>query len=87
VFAAKVAAAIGTKGNQHQHITNRKDTDTMKSSTKNNAKGTMHQAKGKIKEAAGKTVGNRELEAKGKQEHMAGDFQVKLGKAEKRLKH
>lgn len=58
----------------------------MKSSTKNNAKGKMHQAKGTIKENAGKMVGNRDLEAKGKLEHMAGDLQVKLGKVEKKLK-
>lgn len=58
----------------------------MKSSTKNKAKGAMHQAKGTIKEAAGIIVGNRDLEAKGKLEHMAGDFQVKLGKVEKILK-
>jgi len=57
----------------------------MKSSTRNSAKGKMHQAKGTIKEVAGKTVGNRDLETKGKMEHLAGDFQVKLGKAEKVL--
>ena len=59
----------------------------MKSSTKNNAKGKMHQAKGTIKEAAGKMVGNRDLEAKGKLENMAGDLEVKLGRAEKMLKY
>jgi len=59
----------------------------MKSSTKNKAQGTMHQAKGTIKEAAGKIVGNRDLETKGKLEHMAGDLEVKLGRAEKKLKY
>lgn len=58
----------------------------MKSSTKNNAHGKIHQANGKIKETAGKIVGNRDLEAKGKLEHVAGDLQVKLGKVEKTLK-
>ena len=46
----------------------------------------MHQAKGTIKEAAGIIVGNRDLETKGKLEHLAGNFQVKLGKVEKMLK-
>ncbi|SLM28515.1 conserved hypothetical protein [Desulfamplus magnetovallimortis] len=44
----------------------------MKSSTKDRPKGQMHQVKGKIKEAIGKTVGNPDLELKGKQEHFEG---------------
>jgi uncharacterized protein YjbJ (UPF0337 family) len=50
----------------------------MKSSTKDHAEGKMHQAKGKIKEVVGKTVGNRDLEAECKNEHLEGKFQEKV---------
>ncbi|MBF0100670.1 MAG: CsbD family protein [Desulfobacterales bacterium] len=55
----------------------------MKSSTRDNAEGKMHQAKGKIKEVAGKIVGNSDLEAKGKNENLAGKAQEKIGEFKK----
>ncbi|MBF0100668.1 MAG: CsbD family protein [Desulfobacterales bacterium] len=55
----------------------------MKSSIRDNAEGKMHQAKGKIKEVAGKIVGNRDLEAKGKNENLDGKVQEKIGEFKK----
>jgi len=57
----------------------------MKSSTKDNAEGKIHQVKGKIKEVAGKTVGNRDLEAEGKDENLGGKVQEKIGQIKKVL--
>ena len=55
----------------------------MKTSTRDNAEGKMHQAKGKIKEAVGMLAGNRELEEEGRDEHLEGKVQVKLGQIKK----
>jgi uncharacterized protein YjbJ (UPF0337 family) len=55
----------------------------MKSSTKDNAEGKMHQVKGKIKEVAGKIVGNRDLEAEGKDENFGGKVQEKIDQIKK----
>ena len=55
----------------------------MKSSTQDKAEGKMHQAKGKIKETTGNAVGNEELEAKGKGEHLKGKAQDKTGDVKK----
>ena len=55
----------------------------MKSSTKDNAEGKIHQVKGKIKEVVGKIVGNRDLEAEGKDENLDGNVQDKIGQIEK----
>jgi len=57
----------------------------MKSSTKDNAEGKMHQVKGAIKEIAGKIVGNRDLEAEGKDENLNGKVQEKIGQIKKVL--
>lgn len=55
----------------------------MKSSTKDNAEGKMHQVKGTIKEVAGRIVGNKDLEAEGKDENSDGKIQEKLGEIKK----
>lgn len=55
----------------------------MKSSTRDNAEGKLHQAKGKIKEVVGKSVGNPNLEAEGKDEHLGGKIQEKRGQVKK----
>ena len=55
----------------------------MKSSTKDNAEGKMHQVKGTIKEVAGRIVGNKDLEAEGKDENTDGKIQEKLGEIKK----
>ena len=44
----------------------------MKSSPQDTAEGKWHKVKGKIKQVAGKAVGNRDLEAEGKDENEAG---------------
>jgi uncharacterized protein YjbJ (UPF0337 family) len=41
--------------------------------------------KGKIKEVAGKIVGNRDLEAEGKNENLGGKVQEKIGQIKKVL--
>ena len=51
----------------------------MKSSSRDKTEGKHHQVKGKIKEVAGKAVGNRDLEAEGKAEHVDGKVQEKIG--------
>ena len=57
----------------------------MKSSTKDKEEGKFHEAKGRIKEAAGVITGNPNLEAKGKDEKIAGKVQEKIGEIEKVL--
>ncbi len=84
--AAEAASANGNMQIQ-QPQQQPKEIYPMKASTKKNAHGRMHQAKGTIKEVAGKIVGNRDLETRGKLENMAGDLEVKLGRAEKNLKN
>lgn len=51
----------------------------MKSSTRDKSEGKWHKIKGKIKQFAGKTIGNRDLEAKGKAENSEGKLQEKIG--------
>jgi len=55
----------------------------MKSSGTDNVEGKLHAAKGKVKEVIGKVVGNRNLEAEGKDEHVGGKVQEKLGQLKK----
>jgi uncharacterized protein YjbJ (UPF0337 family) len=55
----------------------------MKSSTEDKAQGLFENLKGKIKEAAGIVTGNRELEAKGKGQRLAGKVQEKVGDVKK----
>jgi uncharacterized protein YjbJ (UPF0337 family) len=55
----------------------------MKSSTKDSAESKLHQVKGTIKEVAGRIVGNDDLEAEGKDEHLEGKIQKKLGQIKK----
>jgi len=55
----------------------------MKSSTRDDAEGKLHQAKGTVKETVGKMVGNRKLQAEGKDEHLQGKVQEKLGQIKK----
>ena len=55
----------------------------MKSSTKDNVAGKLHQVKGTVKEVVGKTLGNRDLEAEGKVEKIAGKIQEKIGEIKK----
>lgn len=53
---------------------------------KDQVKGRINQAKGKGKELAGKTVGNKELEQKGKAQKLGGKVQAGFGDAKKDLK-
>lgn len=55
----------------------------MKSSTRDNAEGKIHQGKGKVKEVVGKRIGDRGLEADGKDENLAGKIQEKVGDVKK----
>ncbi|MFA6148153.1 MAG: CsbD family protein [bacterium] len=57
--------------------------NTMKSSTKDQAKGTFHELKGKAKEIAGKITDNPKLEAEGTGEKIAGKAQEKIGQVKK----
>jgi uncharacterized protein YjbJ (UPF0337 family) len=57
----------------------------MRSSTRDNVEGKMRQAKGKLKEAAGRMVGNRDLQAEGKEENIDGKVQEKRGQIKKVL--
>jgi uncharacterized protein YjbJ (UPF0337 family) len=59
--------------------------NTMKPSTKDQAKGKFHKVTGKIKETAGKLSGNSKMEAEGKDEKIAGKVQEKIGQVEKVL--
>jgi len=56
---------------------------TMKSSTKDDAKGKMHQVKGKAKQVAGIIAGNDDLKAEGKEENLKGKIQEKVGQIKK----
>lgn len=58
---------------------------TMKSSTKDRAKGMFHQVKGKVKEIAGELTDNPMLEAKGTGEKCAGIVREKIGQVKKIL--
>jgi uncharacterized protein YjbJ (UPF0337 family) len=59
--------------------------NTVKSSTKDRAKGTYHELKGKAKEIAGKVTDNPKLKAEGTGEKIAGKVQEKIGRAKKVL--
>jgi uncharacterized protein YjbJ (UPF0337 family) len=62
-----------------------KEEDTMKSSTKDQAKGKFHEVKGKIKEKVGKATKNPNLENEGATEKTVGKVQKKIGQVEKVL--
>jgi uncharacterized protein YjbJ (UPF0337 family) len=47
------------------------------------AEGTFHEVKGKTKEMAGKIIDSPTLEAKGRDEKIAGKVQEKVGQAKK----
>jgi len=55
----------------------------VKSSQRDKTEGRLHEAKGKIKEVVGNAVGNRDLEADGKNEQLAGKVQKKIGEIKK----
>jgi uncharacterized protein YjbJ (UPF0337 family) len=55
----------------------------VKSSTRDDAEGKLHQAKGTIKEAIGRMAGDRPLQAEGKDEHLRGNVQEKVGQIKK----
>ncbi len=55
----------------------------MKSSTRDDAEGKLHQAKGTIKQAIGRMVGDRDLNAEGREEHAEGKCQEKIGQVKK----
>ena len=55
----------------------------MKPSTIDNAEGKFHQVKGKVKEKAGQLTNNRDLEAEGTVEKVAGKVQGIIGRVEK----
>jgi uncharacterized protein YjbJ (UPF0337 family) len=59
--------------------------NTMKSSTKDQAKGKFHKVTGKLKEIAGKLSKNPKLEAEGKDEKRAAKVQEKIGQVGKVL--
>jgi len=59
--------------------------NTMKSSTKDKAKGKFHKVKGKLREISGKLSENPKLEAEGKVEKIAGKVQEKVGQVKKVL--
>jgi uncharacterized protein YjbJ (UPF0337 family) len=57
--------------------------NTMKSSTRDKAKGKFHEVKGKIKEIAGDLTDNPKLEAEGMTERITGKVQGNIGKVKK----
>jgi uncharacterized protein YjbJ (UPF0337 family) len=57
--------------------------NTMKSSTKDQAKGNFHKVKGTIKEIAGKVSMDPDLEGEGKDEKKVGKIRQKIGEIEK----
>lgn len=57
----------------------------MKPSTKDQARGQYEILKGKIKEIAGIITGHHKLEAKGKNQKLAGKAQGKVGQVKKVL--
>jgi uncharacterized protein YjbJ (UPF0337 family) len=57
----------------------------MKPSTIDNAEGKFHQMKGKVKEKAGQLTNNRDMEAEGTVEKVAGKVQGIIGRVEKAL--
>jgi uncharacterized protein YjbJ (UPF0337 family) len=57
--------------------------NTMKSSTKNQAKGAFHELKGAAKEVAGIISNNPKLQAEGSTEKIAGKVEGKIGQIKK----
>jgi uncharacterized protein YjbJ (UPF0337 family) len=57
----------------------------MKRSAKDKAKGTYHELKGTVKQKVGKATNNRQLQAEGLGEKLAGRLQKGIGQAEKAL--
>jgi uncharacterized protein YjbJ (UPF0337 family) len=57
----------------------------MKSSARDKVEGKMHQAKGTLKEVAGRMDGDIDLEAEGKEEHLNGKVQEKVGQVKKAM--
>ena len=57
----------------------------MKSGIQDQAEGTFHKIKRKVKEVAGELSDNKELEAEGKVEKIAGKDQEKIGQVKKVL--
>ena len=55
----------------------------MTNSTRQEMEGDLHDAKGTAKEAAGKLANDKDLEAEGRVEKIAGIVQKKLGEVEK----
>jgi uncharacterized protein YjbJ (UPF0337 family) len=60
-----------------------KRSQTMKPSTKDQAKGKFHEVKGKVKEKTGRATNDPNLEAEGQDEKVAGKVQKKIGQVEK----
>jgi len=59
--------------------------NTMKSSTKDQAEGKFHEVMGKVKEIAGKLSDNPKLEGEGTGEKIAGKVQKKIGQVKQVL--
>jgi uncharacterized protein YjbJ (UPF0337 family) len=57
----------------------------MKRSAKDKAKGTYRELKGTVKQKVGKATNNRQLQAEGLGEKLAGKLQKGIGQAEKAL--
>jgi uncharacterized protein YjbJ (UPF0337 family) len=53
---------------------------------KDQVKGRIEKAKGKVKEVAGKMVGDKDLERKGKMQHIKGKVQAGYGDTKKNIK-
>ena len=53
---------------------------------KNQIKGDVKKAKGKVKEVTGRTIGNEEMERKGKLEHAKGTVQKGYGDVKSAVK-
>jgi uncharacterized protein YjbJ (UPF0337 family) len=57
--------------------------NTMKESTKDQAKGKVHEVKGTAKEKIGRATNNPNLKAEGQDEKTSGKIQKKIGQVEK----
>jgi uncharacterized protein YjbJ (UPF0337 family) len=57
--------------------------NSMKQSSKDQAKGKLHEVKGKVKEKLGRATNNPDLEAEGQDEQVVGTVQKKVGQIEK----
>jgi uncharacterized protein YjbJ (UPF0337 family) len=52
----------------------------------NQVKGHLGEVKGKVKEGIGKTIGDKKMEHKGKEEKVKGKIQTALGDAKDKIK-